>query len=144
MTVNNNLSKIISFVTSKGFQIHPDALFLIEKLKDDYSQIIEDILSDKRKKKEESMVIITDDIKNFVKDSSFTISTENNKNKLIVSGAGATAKSMINTVKIRKYQKNTRVYIQPKKIDFINTERKRRKVLKSSMIRTIKLIAGKE
>ena len=91
MTVNNNLSKIISFVTSKGFQIHPDALFLIEKLKDDYSQIIEDILSDKRKKKEESMVIITDDIKNLVKDSSFTISTENNKNKLIVSGAGATA-----------------------------------------------------
>ena len=90
MTVNNNLSKIISFVTSKGFQIHPDALFLIEKLKDDYSQIIEDILSDKRKKKEESMVIITDDIKNFVKDSSFTISTENNKNKLIVSAAGAT------------------------------------------------------
>jgi DNA polymerase II small subunit len=91
VTVNNNLSKIISFVTSKGFQIHPDALFLIEKLKDDYYQIIEDILSDKRKKKEESMVILTDDIKNFVKDSSFTISTENNKNKLIVSGAGATA-----------------------------------------------------
>ena len=89
MTVNSNSSKIISFVTSKGFQIHPDALFLIEKLKDDYFQIIEDILSDKRKKKEESMVIITDDIKNFVKDSSFTIPAENNKNKLIVSGAAA-------------------------------------------------------
>lgn len=89
MTVNSNSSKIISFVTSKGFQIHPDALFLIEKLKDDYFQIIEDILSDKRKKKEESMVIITDDIKNFVKDSSFAIPAENNKNKLIVSGAAA-------------------------------------------------------
>ena len=91
MTVNNNLSKIISFVTSKGFQIHPDALFLIEKLRDDYSQIIEDILSDKRKKKEGSMVIITDDIKNFAKDSSFTISPENNKSKLIVSKTAAAA-----------------------------------------------------
>ena len=67
MADNNNLSKIISFVTSKGFQIHPDALTLIEKLQDNYSQIIEEILSDKRKKKEESMVIITDDIKNLVK-----------------------------------------------------------------------------
>jgi len=94
VTVSSNLSKIISFVTSKGFQIHPDALFLIEKLQDDYFQIIEDILSGKRKRKEESMVIITDDIKKFVKDSSFTISTENNnKSKLIVSGTAAKAEA---------------------------------------------------
>jgi DNA polymerase II small subunit len=94
VTVSSNLSKIISFVTSKGFQIHPDALFLIEKIQDDYFQIIEDILSGKRKRKEESMVIITDDIKKIVKDSSFTISTENNnKSKLIVSEAEAKAEA---------------------------------------------------
>ncbi len=51
MTVNNNLSKIISFITSKGLQIHPDALILIEEIKDNYFQIIEDILSNKKEEK---------------------------------------------------------------------------------------------
>ena len=81
MTVNNNLSKIISFVTSKGFQIHPDALFLIEKIQDNYFQVIDDILLDKRKKKEESMVIITDDIKNLVKIHIIQSLLNNNNNK---------------------------------------------------------------
>ena len=85
MTVNNNLSKIISFVTSKGFQIHPDALILIEEIQDNYFQIIEDILSDKKRKKEKSMVIITEDIKNFVKVSSNKISSEHSNFELIVS-----------------------------------------------------------
>lgn len=85
MTVNNNLSKIISFVTSKGFQIHPDALILIEKIQDNYFQIIEDILSNKKCKKEKSMVIISDDIKNFVKFQSYKIPNEHNNCELLVS-----------------------------------------------------------
>jgi len=86
VTINNNLSKIISFVTSKGFQIHPDALILIENFQDDYLQIIEDILADKKMKKEKSMVIIKDDIKNFVKVPSYKLPNENNyKSRLIVS-----------------------------------------------------------
>ncbi|HXS60591.1 MAG TPA: DNA-directed DNA polymerase II small subunit [Candidatus Sulfopaludibacter sp.] len=83
MTVNNNLSKIISFVTSKGFQIHPDALILIEKIQDNYFQIIEDILLKKKKRKEKSMVIISDDIKNFSKFPSYEISNEHNNFELL-------------------------------------------------------------
>ena len=80
MTINNKLSKIISFVTSKGFQIHPDALILIEKIQDNHFQIIEDILSDKKGKKNKSMVIGTDDIKNFEKLSTNNRITEDNNN----------------------------------------------------------------
>ncbi len=78
MTVNNNLSKIISLVTSKGFQIHPEALNLIEGFQEDFFQIMEGILKEKKEKKEESMVIISDDIRNFVKLSSYKIPKEDN------------------------------------------------------------------
>ena len=90
MTVNNNLSKIISFVTSKGFQIHPDALILIEKIQDNYFQIIEDILSNKKSKKEKSMVIISDDIKNFAKFPSYKIPNELNNCELLISDTSLT------------------------------------------------------
>ena len=89
MTVNNNLSKIISFVTSKGFQIHPDALTLIEEIQENYFQIIEDILSNKKNKKEKSMVIITEDIKNFVKVPLDKIPNEHSNCELIISKATA-------------------------------------------------------
>ena len=87
MTVNNNLSKIISFVTSKGFQIHPDALTLIEEIQENYFQIIEDILSNKKNKKEKSMVIITEDIKNFVKVPLDKIPNGHSNCELIISKA---------------------------------------------------------
>ena len=90
MTVNNNLSKIISFVTSKGFQIHPDALILIEKIQDNYFQIIEDILSNKKSKKEKSMVIISDDIKNYAKSPSYKIPNEHNNCELLISDTSLT------------------------------------------------------
>jgi DNA polymerase II small subunit len=89
VTVNNNLSKIISFVTSKGFQIHPDALTLIEEIQENYFQIIEDILSNKKNKKEKSMVIITEDIKNFVKVPLDKIPNEHSNCELIISKATA-------------------------------------------------------
>jgi DNA polymerase II small subunit len=85
VTVNNNLSKIISFVTSKGFQIHPDALTLIEEIQENYFQIIEDILSNKKNKKEKSMVIITEDIKNFIKVPSHKIPNKHSNCELIIS-----------------------------------------------------------
>ena len=78
MTANNNLSKIISLVTSKGFQIHPEALNLIEGFQEDFFKIMEDILKEKKEKKEESMVIVSDDIRNFVKLSSYKIPKEDN------------------------------------------------------------------
>ena len=80
MTVNNNLSKIISLVTSKGFQIHPEALNLIEDFQEDFFKIMEDILKEKKDKKEQSMVIISDDIRNFVKLSYKIPKEDNNDN----------------------------------------------------------------
>ena len=96
MTVNNNnLSKIISLVTSKGFQIHPEALNLIRDFQEDFFQIMEDILKEKKEKKEKSMVIISDDIKNFVKFSPYKIPEKNNNGNnrggFVVSGTSATA-----------------------------------------------------
>ena len=42
--IDLNLSKIISFITSRGFQIHPDALVLIENTEGEMIQIVEEIL----------------------------------------------------------------------------------------------------
>jgi DNA polymerase II small subunit len=66
LTDHSNLLKIISFITSKGFQIHPDALVLIENLQVDVYQIVEEILLIK-KERDGSKVILSDDINNIVK-----------------------------------------------------------------------------
>ena len=66
MTDHSNLLKIISFITSKGFQIHPDALVLIENLQVDVYQIVEEILMIK-KERDGSKVILSDDINNILK-----------------------------------------------------------------------------
>ena len=101
---NNNLSKIISFVTSKGFQIHPDALTLIEKIQDNYFQVIDEILLDKKKKKEKSIVIRTEDIKNFVKIPNYKSSTENkNNNQIIISETKTSSSSSFPSSTMIKY-----------------------------------------
>ncbi len=79
MTVNNDLYKIISLVTSKGFQIHPEALDLIENIHEDFFQVMEDILKNKKEKKEKSTVIISDDIKNYIKFSTYKTPKEDNR-----------------------------------------------------------------
>jgi DNA polymerase II small subunit len=66
LTDHSNLLKIISFITSKGFQIHPDALVLIENLQVDVYQIVEEILMIK-KERDGSKVILSDDINNILK-----------------------------------------------------------------------------
>jgi DNA polymerase II small subunit len=66
LTDNSDLLKIISFITSKGFQIHPDALVLFENLQVDMYQLVEEILIIKRER-DESKVILSDDIKNILK-----------------------------------------------------------------------------
>lgn len=63
MTVNFNLSKIISFITSRGFQIHPDALLLIENIRGEIFQIVEEILIGKRDRNEPK-IISSEDIRN--------------------------------------------------------------------------------
>lgn len=68
MTVDLNLSKLISLITSKGFQIHPDALVLIENIEQNVIYIIEEILEEKRRKNE-SNIIGSDDIRKVLKHS---------------------------------------------------------------------------
>lgn len=64
MAINVNLSKIISFAASKGFQIHPDALILFENMQEDILDILDKILTEKREKKM-STVISIDDLQKF-------------------------------------------------------------------------------
>ncbi|WP_231129087.1 DNA-directed DNA polymerase II small subunit [Candidatus Nitrosocosmicus hydrocola] len=78
MTVNLNISKVISFITSRGFQIHPDALVLIENTEGEMIQIVEEILAGKRERNE-SKIISSEDIKNALKLSKDTTLTENDK-----------------------------------------------------------------
>jgi DNA polymerase II small subunit len=128
VTVNNNLSKIISLVTSKGFQIHPEALNLMEGLQEDYFQIMEGILKEKKEKKEKSMVIISDDIKNFVKFSSYKIPKEDDNNdiggRLIVSRASSPSSPSSSIAKHSRYRGDKEVKttenILPAKRDSIN------------------------
>jgi DNA polymerase II small subunit len=103
---NNNLSKIISFVTSKGFQIHPDALTLIEKIQDNYFQVIEEILLDKKTKKEKSLVIRTEDIKNVVKISNYNTINENqnsNNNYQVIISESKTSTSSFSSSTMVKF-----------------------------------------
>jgi DNA polymerase II small subunit len=59
---------LISLITSKGFQIHPDALVLIENIEQNVIYIIEEILEEKRRKNE-SNIIGSDDIRKALKHS---------------------------------------------------------------------------
>ena len=86
MTDHSNLLKIISFITSKGFQIHPDALVLIENLQVDVYQIVEEILMIKRER-DGSKVILSDDINNILKistNSSLIVNDNANNGTTIV------------------------------------------------------------
>ncbi len=82
--INNNLSKIISFITSKGFQIHPDALILMTQIQDNHFKVIEDILSNKKNNKE-SMVLKSEDIKNSTEFLSNNITKKANNSGLLIS-----------------------------------------------------------
>jgi DNA polymerase II small subunit len=86
LTDHSNLLKIISFITSKGFQIHPDALVLIENLQVDVYQIVEEILMIKRER-DGSKVILSDDINNILKistNSSLIVNDNANNGTTIV------------------------------------------------------------
>lgn len=76
MTVNLNLSKIISFITSRGFQIHPDALLLIENIRGEIFQIVEEILIGKRDRNEPK-IISSEDIRNALNLSKQSTCTKN-------------------------------------------------------------------
>jgi DNA polymerase II small subunit len=78
LTINLNLSKIISFITSRGFQIHPDALVLIENAEGEMIQIVEEILSGKKERKDPK-IISSEDIKNALGLSKQATLTENDK-----------------------------------------------------------------
>ncbi len=80
MTLDINLSKIISFITSRGFQIHPDALVLIENKRVEVFQIVEEILIGKRDRNE-AKIISSEDIINALNLSKHPLYSGNDKNE---------------------------------------------------------------
>jgi len=67
LALQNEVFNALSYATSKGFQIHPDALVLIEDIEQDVIHIIEEILEEKRRENQ-SKIIRSDDIKKALKD----------------------------------------------------------------------------
>lgn len=61
MALQNEVSSALSYATSKGFQIHPDAFAMLKGLDANVLQTVKDII--KSKKPSKNAVILVDDIK---------------------------------------------------------------------------------
>jgi DNA polymerase II small subunit len=64
LALQNGVSNALSYATSKGFQIHPNAFAMLKGLDIDVLKIIQEII--KIKKTTKSGVILVDDIKNLI------------------------------------------------------------------------------
>jgi DNA polymerase II small subunit len=64
MALQNEVVNALSYATSKGFQIHPDAFAMLKGLDVDVLKIVQEII--KRKKPSKNAVILVDDIKSLV------------------------------------------------------------------------------
>jgi DNA polymerase II small subunit len=62
LALQNEVFSALSYATSKGFQIHPDAFAMLKGLNTDVVAIIKEII--KVKKQSKNFVILVDDIKN--------------------------------------------------------------------------------
>jgi len=64
LALQNEVSSALSYATSKGFQIHPNAFAMLKGLDVDVLKIIQEII--KIKKPEKNAVIVVDDIKTLI------------------------------------------------------------------------------
>ncbi|MDQ3873803.1 MAG: DNA-directed DNA polymerase II small subunit [Thermoproteota archaeon] len=67
MALQNEVFNALSYATSKGFQIHPDAFAMLRGLNVDVLKIVQEII--KIKKPLNNAVIVVDDIKSLIKSS---------------------------------------------------------------------------
>jgi DNA polymerase II small subunit len=78
LALQRDISSVLSYVISKGYQIHPDAFALLKGLDFDILKIIQDIIKKKSKQQNENSLILVEDIKNII----------NSEKKGTVLGAG--------------------------------------------------------
>jgi DNA polymerase II small subunit len=64
LALQNEVFNALSYATSKGFQIHPDAFAMLKGLNVDVLKIVQEII--KMKKQSKNAVIVVDDIKSLV------------------------------------------------------------------------------
>src|SRR5918911_599994 len=63
--LNKEISNVLSFLTSNGYRMHPDAFAMLKGLDTDILRIVQDIIKIKSKQKQGSTIII-DDIKKLI------------------------------------------------------------------------------
>src|ERR671928_2106371 len=64
LALQNEVFNALSYATSKGFQIHPDAFAMLRGLDVDVLKIVQEII--KMKKPSKNAVIVVDDIRSLV------------------------------------------------------------------------------
>src|SRR5919198_5168991 len=65
LALQREISNALSFATSKGYQVHPDAFAMLKGLDTDILKLIQKIIKMKLKHKENSLIVV-DDIKNII------------------------------------------------------------------------------
>ena len=79
--MNKEISNALSFLTSNGYRMHPDAFAMLKGLDTDILRIVQDIIKIKSKQKQSSTIII-DDIKRLINPES-KVTTEDSKSSNI-------------------------------------------------------------
>ena len=65
MALQREISNALSFATSKGYQVHPDAFAMLKGLDTDLLKLIQEIIKIKIKYKENSLILV-EDIRNLI------------------------------------------------------------------------------
>jgi DNA polymerase II small subunit len=65
LALQREISNAISYATSKGYQVHPDAFAMLKGLDNDVVKIVQDIIKIKIRQNENSLIVI-DDVKNHI------------------------------------------------------------------------------
>ena len=79
--LNKEISNVLSFLTSNGYRMHPDAFAMLKGLDTDILRIVQDIIKIKSKQKQSSTIII-DDIKRLINPES-KVTTEDSRSSNI-------------------------------------------------------------
>src|SRR5918996_3458513 len=79
--LNKEISNVLSFLTSNGYRMHPDAFAMLKGLDTDILRIVQDIIKIKSKQKQSSTIII-DDIKKLINPES-KVTTEDSRSSNI-------------------------------------------------------------
>src|SRR5918912_360106 len=66
LALQRDVSSALSYATSNGYQVHPDAFAMLKGLNMDILKIIQDIIKIKTKQNKNSLIVV-EDIKNHLK-----------------------------------------------------------------------------